>query len=108
MSGGARLPAVSAQCRMAGARLIPINKISLLRHQCARPAPIERHNVMNKFESDHPDRMRKKALELRERARLAEVPGYAEQLILAAEDLENYALQVEGRSRGNARSTTQG
>jgi len=51
-----------------------------------------------KFDGDHPDRMRKKAIELRERASVTDVPGYAEQLIRAADDLENYALEVESRA----------
>ena len=53
--------------------------------------------MSNKVDKDYPDRMRKKALELRERARVTDVPGYAEQLIRAAKDLENYALEVESR-----------
>jgi hypothetical protein len=42
--------------------------------------------------------MRKKALELRERASVTDVPGYAQQLIRGADDLENYALEVESRA----------
>jgi hypothetical protein len=53
---------------------------------------------MYKADDDHPDRMRRKAQELREKARVADIPGYAEQLIRAAEDLENYADEIEGRS----------
>ena len=52
---------------------------------------------MDKAPSDGPALMRKKALELREKARVAEIPGYAEQLLLAAEDLENYAAEIERR-----------
>jgi hypothetical protein len=63
--------------------------------------------LSNKFDKDHPDRMRKKALELRKRARVAEAPGYAEQLIRAADDLEHYALEVEGRGSGNTSNTKQ-
>lgn len=63
--------------------------------------------MSNWIDKDHPDRMRKKALELRARARVAEIPDYAEQLIRAAEDLESYALEVEGRGRGNASNTKQ-
>ena len=57
--------------------------------------------MSDKFDSDHPDRMRKKAQELREKARVAEMPGYAEQLIFAAEDLEDYALNIERRRKGS-------
>ena len=53
--------------------------------------------MSNRADKDHPDRMRKKALELREKARVTEIPGYAEQLVRAAEDLENYADEVEHR-----------
>lgn len=52
---------------------------------------------MDKSAPDHPTRMRNKALELREKARTSEMPGYAEQLIAAAEDLERYAIEVERR-----------
>jgi len=42
--------------------------------------------------------MRKKALELRERASVTDVPGYAQQLIRGADDLENYALEAESQA----------
>jgi hypothetical protein len=63
--------------------------------------------VSNWIDNDHPDRMRKKALELRARACIAEKSSYAEQLIGAAEDLESYALEVEGRGCGNTSNTKQ-
>ena len=54
--------------------------------------------MLYKADKDHPDRMRKKALDLREKARVTEMPDYAEQLIWAAEDLENYATELERRT----------
>lgn len=77
------------------ARLIRIKKTSHVRREGAQFAGIGRHDVSYKTDKDHPARMRKKALELRERALVVETPGYAEQLIRAAEDLEDYAKKME-------------
>jgi len=93
----ARPPAVKAQRHMAG-------KVDHYQQNFA-PSPSRyaassavRRNVTNKFDKDHPDRMRKKALELRERAIVTDIPGHAEQLIRGADGLENYALEVESRA----------
>jgi hypothetical protein len=48
--------------------------------------------------------MRKKAQQLREKARVTDIPSYAEQLIRAAEDLEDYADELEGRSFAKKRN----
>ena len=52
---------------------------------------------MQRVHRDDPDGMRKKAQELREKACLCEKPGYAEQLVQAAQDLEDYADELERR-----------
>jgi hypothetical protein len=48
------------------------------------------------LEKDEPLRLRQLAHELRESARGAAWPGYAEKLIEAAEQLEQRAVEIEG------------
>jgi len=48
------------------------------------------------LEKDEPQRLRQLAHELRESARGAAWPGYAEKLIEAAEQLEQRAVEIEG------------
>lgn len=48
------------------------------------------------LEKDEPQRLRQLAYELRESARGAAWPGYAEKLIEAAEQLEQRAVKIEG------------
>lgn len=48
------------------------------------------------LEQDEPQRLRQLAHDLRESARGAAWPGYAEKLIEAAEQLEQRAVEVEG------------
>ena len=48
------------------------------------------------LEQDEPQRLRQLAHDLRESARGAAWPGYAEKLIEAAEQLERRAVEVEG------------
>lgn len=52
---------------------------------------------MSQADEESPDRMRQRARALREKAHTIETPGYAEQLLQAAEDLENYADKTERR-----------
>lgn len=48
------------------------------------------------LEQDEPQRLRQLAHDLRESARGAAWPGYAEKLIEAAEQVERRAVEVEG------------
>ena len=59
--------------------------------QSTSPARMERDP------REEPDRLRKLARELRARAGQAELPGYAESLVRAAQELELRASQLEAR-----------
>ncbi len=48
--------------------------------------------------TEEPERLRQFANELRERARVSELPGYAERLVCAAEELEKRAAELEALS----------
>ena len=52
---------------------------------------------MERDPREEPDRLRKLARELRARAGQAELPGYAESLVRAAQELELRASQLEAR-----------
>ena len=52
---------------------------------------------MVNHDHDEPRQLRQVAKDLRESARFAELPGYAQKLILAAEQLERRAAELEAK-----------
>jgi hypothetical protein len=57
--------------------------------------PVQISSDMEQSHSKDPEQLRQYAKELRERALTSELPGYAERLIKAAEDLEKHAALLE-------------